>query len=116
MERESDLRGDGAEDSGEGGGVSEEIINPTATVRYHTTGGNVGLAWTAVPHEDSDRHPKDGEPLYDRQAIGAMQAEPDCRICARFTRASGGCLSTVNCVNADQFQATRPHQYWKRTV
>jgi len=37
----------------------------------------------------------------------------DCRLCARFTTASGGCTSSVQCVDSDQYQATTPRQYWK---
>lgn len=36
----------------------------------------------------------------------------DCRICARFVTASGGCASTVQCVDASQFRPTAPRQYW----
>lgn len=38
---------------------------PIAAVRYHTTGGNVGLAWSARPHPEYDGEPpREGEVLY----------------------------------------------------
>lgn len=53
-------------------------------------------------------------PLYDRAAIdAALNLWPrDCRLCAKFTTQSGGCTSTVQCVDSDQYKATTPRQYW----
>jgi hypothetical protein len=36
----------------------------------------------------------------------------DCRLCAHFTTQTGGCTSTVQCVDSMQFKATTPRQYW----
>jgi hypothetical protein len=36
----------------------------------------------------------------------------DCRLCAKFTTQTGGCTSTVQCVDSDQYKATVPRQYW----
>jgi hypothetical protein len=47
-------------------------------------------------------------------ATAALNLWPrDCRLCANFTTATGGCTSTVQCVDSDQYRATRPRQYWK---
>jgi hypothetical protein len=55
-------------------------------------------------------------PLYDQAAIdSALSLWPrDCRMCAHYTTKSGGCRSVVQCVDAIQFKATAPHQYWRR--
>lgn len=40
-------------------------LAPIAVIRYHNTGGNVGLAWSAQPHQDyAGAYPKEGEFLY----------------------------------------------------
>ena len=36
----------------------------------------------------------------------------DCRLCSRYTTASGGCVSLVRCVDGAQFRATTPKRYW----
>ena len=50
-------------------------------------------------------------------AIAALVAERDalrdCRTCAHFTNKSGGCVALVQCVNAAQYKATTPRQYWQ---
>lgn len=43
----------------------------------------------------------------------APQATFDCRLCKHFTTKSGGCTSTVLCVDARQFQPTTPRRYWQ---
>ena len=49
--------------------------------------------------------------------IAALVAERDalrdCRTCAHFTTKTIGCLSMVQCVNAAQYKATAPWQYWQ---
>lgn len=40
------------------------------------------------------------------------QSARDCRLCVNFTTKSGGCTSTVQCVDSDQYKATAPRQYW----
>ena len=54
------------------------------------------------------------EPLYDQAALDAALAlwPRDCRLCAKFTTQTGGCTSTVQCVDSDQYKATAPRQYW----
>ena len=48
------------------------------------------------------------------EANAALNLWPrDCRLCANYTTASGGCTSAVRCVDSDQFQATTPRQYWE---
>jgi hypothetical protein len=51
---------------------------------------------------------------HNREIEAALNLWPrDCRLCANYTTASGGCISTVKCVDSDQFRATAPRQYWK---
>lgn len=45
-------------------------------------------------------------------ALSAIVAGRDCRLCAHFTTKSGGCVSVVQCVDSKQFKATVPRQYW----
>lgn len=49
--------------------------------------------------------------------FGAV-AEPlwpqDCRLCSKFTAAGGGCNSTAQCVDGNEFKPTAPRQYWKK--
>jgi hypothetical protein len=48
------------------------------------------------------------------EATAALNLWPrDCRLCANYTTASGGCTSAVQCVDSDQFKTTTPRQYWK---
>lgn len=42
----------------------------------------------------------------------AITAGRDCRLCARYTLNTAGCVATAQCVNGDQFKATAPRQYW----
>jgi hypothetical protein len=53
-------------------------------------------------------------PLYDQAAIdAALNLWPrDCRLCAHFTTATGGCVSVIQCVDSMQFKATAPRQCW----
>lgn len=37
---------------------------PAAIVKYYDAGGNTGLAWHAVEHQDCPVRPKEGELLY----------------------------------------------------
>lgn len=59
--------------------------------------------------------PEAWAPLYDKSTVdAALNLWPrDCRLCANYTTASGGCVSTVQCVDSDQYRATAPRQYWK---
>jgi len=54
------------------------------------------------------------DPLYDQAALDAALAlwPRDCRLCAKFTTQTGGCTSTAQCVDSDQYKATAPRQYW----
>ena len=52
----------------------------------------------------------------ERDSLAEQVAElRDCRICDHFTRASGGCLSTVQCINAQQLTVSksRVKRYWE---
>jgi len=40
------------------------------------------------------------------------QVPQDCRLCANYTAATGGCTSVVQCVDASQFRGTLPRRYW----
>jgi hypothetical protein len=42
----------------------------------------------------------------------AKQVPQDCRLCANYTTATGGCTSVVQCVDASQFRGTSPRRYW----
>lgn len=46
-------------------------------------------------------------------AAEAVAAERDCRLCASYSTASGGCVSVLRCVAGDRFKATAPRQYWE---
>ena len=37
----------------------------------------------------------------------------DCRLCANYTTASGGCVSVLRCVGGNRYRATTPRQYWE---
>ena len=37
----------------------------------------------------------------------------DCRLCANYTTASGGCVSAIRCVDSDQYKATPSRQFWE---
>ena len=79
-------------------------------------------AWTAISwlqnrhggHFVPERRQAFDVPLYDQAAIdAALNLWPrDCRLCAKFTTQTGGCTSTVQCVDSDQYKATAPRQYW----
>lgn len=76
---------------------------------------NDGLVLDVICPDEHDSH--EGEytrPLYDRAALDAALAlwPRDCRLCAKFTTQTGGCTSTVQCVDSDQYKATTPRQYW----
>ena len=59
---------------------------PVATVRVHDTGGNAGIAWTAVPTENSGVM-RGGTPLYEHPQPPSTQAEP---VAWRITDGEGG--------------------------
>ena len=59
---------------------------PVATVRVHDTGGNAGIAWTAVPTENAGVM-RGGTPLYTRPQPPSEQAEP---VAWRITDGEGG--------------------------
>jgi hypothetical protein len=42
----------------------------------------------------------------------AITAGRDCRLCARYTLNTIGCVATAQCVDGDQFKATASRQYW----
>ena len=42
----------------------------------------------------------------------ACQPIVDCRTCHYFTTASGGCTSTLLCINAGRYLPTSPRQHW----
>ena len=44
--------------------------------------------------------------------IKSSESPRDCRLCANFTTQTGGCISTVQCVDSAQYKATAPRQYW----
>lgn len=46
-------------------------------------------------------------------AAPELLTQRDCRLCAHYTAASGGCRSVVKCVDSDQYAATAPRQYWE---
>ena len=53
-----------------------------------------------------------GEVIRERDA--ALNLWPrDCRLCANFTTASGGCVSILRCVDSNQYKATAPRQFWE---
>lgn len=53
-----------------------------------------------------------GEVIRERDA--ALNLWPrDCRLCGNYTTASGGCVSTLRCVDSNQYKATTPRQYWE---
>lgn len=52
------------------------------------------------------QHAADREQESERQRQHAF----DCRTCAHFT--AKGCYSTVACIEARQYKATAPRQYW----
>lgn len=62
---------------------------PVATVRVHDTGGNAGIAWTAVPTENAGVM-RGGTPLYTRPQPPSEQAEVanDSKWLGPFTTAS----------------------------
>ena len=39
-------------------------------------------------------------------------AEIDCRLCARYTTDTCGCMATAQCVGGNQFEPTALRQYW----
>lgn len=45
-------------------------------------------------------------------AMDVGRTSVDCRTCKHYTTASGGCRSTAQCINGDQYKATAPRQYW----
>lgn len=46
-------------------------------------------------------------------AWGAAQTI-DCRTCQNHTTRSGGCMSTVLCVDAAQYRPSTPARYWAK--
>lgn len=73
------------------------------------------LAWLYYSEEELHNTAKATlAPLYDQAALDAALAlwPRDCRLCAKFTTQTGGCTSTAQCVDSDQYKATAPRQYW----
>lgn len=98
-----------------GGGQVERPVRPRAWMTRESAlrmqgGGN---AKGAVPVHGK-RSSAAVIPLYDQAALdAALSLWPrDCRLCVNYTTALGGCMSTVRCVDSDQYSATAPHQYW----
>ena len=65
--------------------------------------------WARDFHGETEVYTADEMRAY---AAECVAAERDCRLCANFTTASGGCVSVLRCVESDQFKKTTPHQYW----
>lgn len=53
--------------------------------------------------------------LVDAAAVDAALAlwPRDCRVCANFTTASGGCVAVLRCVDSSGYTPTRPRQFWE---
>ena len=98
-------------------GPLEATFRPRAWLTTRTLDGKqtLRLAETTANAEYARAHAHwKWEPLYDQAALdAALNLWPrDCRLCANYTTSLGGCMSTVRCVDSDQYSATAPHQYW----
>lgn len=53
-----------------------------------------------------------GEAMATWGAAQERRALLDCRTCQNFTKRSGGCMSTAQCIDGSQYRASAPARYW----
>ena len=104
----------------------ERMVRPAAEARWYCV-SREGLA--TLCKDEADAHetvagadkswprggPHNAVQLVDAAAVEAALAlwPRDCRLCANYTTASGGCVSVLRCVDSSEYKATTPRQFWE---